>query len=322
MQATSHTYDVIVVGELNVDLILNQLNEMPVTGREIFAGDMALTLGSSAAILASNLSSFGARVAFIGKIGTDIFGQVVIDHLERAGVHAGMIIRDSSLATGASIGLQHNGDRGMVTYPGAMAHFSIDDIPLHRLQEARHLHFSSYFFQPGMQQHLANLFRTAKMMGLTTSFDMQTDPEHRWDINYAAILPYVDIFFPNENELMQITRKENLEAAIEEISALVPVLALKLGASGSVTVCNGKTVSQPAFHAGDLVDAIGAGDSFNAGFLLKYLENAPIAECQAYGNIAGAISTTAAGGTSAFHEQKSLDQYAKETFAYPGAGIT
>lgn len=322
MQPTSRIYDVIVVGELNIDLILNQLNEMPVPGREIFAGQMSLTLGSSAAILASNLSSFGMRVAFIGKIGTDLFGQVVLDHLEKAGVYSDMIIRDSNLTTGASIGLHYNGDRGMVTYAGAMTEFSIADIPLERLQEAKHLHFSSYFFQPGIQQQLVQLFSAAKKMGLTTSFDMQTDPNHRWEIDYAAILPYVDIFFPNENELLQITRKPALEDAVDEISRLVPVLALKLGERGSMTVHNGERYTQQAFYAGTVIDAIGAGDSFNAGFLYKYLTNAPIPECQAYGNIAGAISTTAPGGTSAFHEQKSLDQHAKEKFGFTGSGVT
>lgn len=320
--STEKKYDVIVVGELNVDLILNQLPEMPVPGREIFAGQMTLTLGSSAAILASNLSSFGMKVAIIGKIGTDLFGDVVISHLEKAGVHTGMIIRDASLNTGASIGLQFNGDRGMVTYAGAMKHLSLEDIPFNSLRQARHLHFSAYFFQPGMQPGLKSLFSTAKYMNLSTSFDMQTDPEHRWEIDYQSILRHVDIFFPNENEIRQITRKTDTEEAIADVSRLVPVLALKLGEKGSLTVHNGQRIMRPAFHIPDVVDAIGAGDSFNAGFLYQYLKNAPVHICQDYGNLAGAISTTAPGGTAAFQEIKSLDQYAKEKFGYPAAFVT
>jgi sugar/nucleoside kinase (ribokinase family) len=151
---------------------------------------------------------------------------------------------------------------------------------------------------------------------------MQTDPSHRWEIDYAAILPFVDIFFPNENELLQITRKQRIEEAVAEVSHLVPILALKLGARGSMTVHKGETLAQPAYPVQNVIDAIGAGDSFNAGFLYQYLKNSPIAICQEYGNIAGAISTMAAGGTLAFQEQKSLDQYAKEKFGYPQTGTT
>ena len=64
-------YDVIVVGELNVDIILNDIDSFPEIGKEKLAGKMDTTLGSSSAILASNLSSLGAKVAFIGKIGQD-----------------------------------------------------------------------------------------------------------------------------------------------------------------------------------------------------------------------------------------------------------
>ena len=66
-------FDVIVVGELNVDLILNQIDSFPETGKEKLAHEMTFTLGSSSAIFACNLSSLGLNVAFIGKIGMNYF---------------------------------------------------------------------------------------------------------------------------------------------------------------------------------------------------------------------------------------------------------
>ncbi len=74
--------DVIVVGELNIDLILNQIDSFPEMGKEKLAREMILTLGSSSAIFASNLSSLGSNVSFLGKIGHDIFGDLVISSLE------------------------------------------------------------------------------------------------------------------------------------------------------------------------------------------------------------------------------------------------
>ena len=62
-------FDVIVVGELNVDLIMNQLHSFPETGKEKLAEKMLLTLGSSSAIFASNLAALGMKVSFVGKIG-------------------------------------------------------------------------------------------------------------------------------------------------------------------------------------------------------------------------------------------------------------
>src|SRR5690606_23564617 len=93
-------FDVIVVGELNVDLIFNQVQGFPVVGKEILSNDMTLTLGSSSAICASNLSSLGLKVAFVGKLGNDVFGQFIIDKLNRSGVDTSMIIIDEKFKTG------------------------------------------------------------------------------------------------------------------------------------------------------------------------------------------------------------------------------
>ena len=106
---------------------------------------MTLTLGSSAAIFASNISSLGARVAFIGKIGKDKFGEVVLESLQKNNVDVSMIIRDENCGTGATIVLNVDEDRANTTYPGAMDLLTINDISEEDLGRARHLHFSSFF---------------------------------------------------------------------------------------------------------------------------------------------------------------------------------
>jgi len=84
--------DVIVVGELNVDIILNRIDRFPEMGKEILAESLDLTLGSSSAIFASNLSSLGSRVAFIGKIGRDGFASTVLDSLQSKKVDTSHIL--------------------------------------------------------------------------------------------------------------------------------------------------------------------------------------------------------------------------------------
>jgi sugar/nucleoside kinase (ribokinase family) len=156
----------------------------------------------------------------------------------------------------------------------------------------------------------------AKELGLSTSFDAQWDPGEKWELNYKKVLQYVDVFLPNETELLHLTGKETLEAAIDEVRNTATLTVVKLGNKGSVAVCNQKTLFKESFLNKNVVDAIGAGDSFNAGFIFKFLQDAPIETCQLFGNLMGAVSTTAAGGTAAFTDLKTVMKIAKEKFGY------
>ena len=79
-------YDILAIGELNVDLILNNIDGEPEVGKEKFAGDMILTLGSSTAIFAANAAALGAKVGFVGMIGQDTLGNLIRESLEAKGV--------------------------------------------------------------------------------------------------------------------------------------------------------------------------------------------------------------------------------------------
>jgi sugar/nucleoside kinase (ribokinase family) len=307
-------FDVLVVGELNVDLILDGLGTFPEVGKEVLANKMNLVLGSSSAIFASNISSLGAMTAYIGKIGKDKFGEVVLGSLRKSGVDVSMIKVDGQLGTGATVILNVGEDRAMVTYPGAMEHLTVEEIADDDLRKAHHLHFSSCFLQPGMRGGLGELFRRAKKLGLTTSFDMQWDPAEKWDLDIAEILPNVDVFLPNEIELMCLTGTSNLEEAIRSLSKYSGILAVKRGNRGSLVRFREKTTDLPAFLNTKVVDAIGAGDSFNAGFVFRFIKGCDIADCQWLGNLAGAVSTTAPGGTAAFMDFERFKKVAKEQF--------
>ncbi len=309
-------FDVLVVGELNVDLIMNELDRFPEVGKEILARQMTLTLGSSAAIFASNISSLGARVAFIGKIGKDKFGEVVLESLQNNDVDVSMIIQDENCGTGATIILNVEEDRANTTYPGAMDLLTINDISEKDLSRAKHLHFSSFFLQPGMRDGVGKLFRTAQELGLTTSFDMQWDPEEEWDLAIEEILPHVNVFLPNENELIYLSGKNDLDEAIKFIEKYTDVLVIKRGNKGSLVSTGSESMDLPAFLNKNVVDAIGAGDSFNAGFIYKYILGNTIPDCQQYGNLTGAVSTTAAGGITAFQDYENFRKTALDVFGF------
>jgi sugar/nucleoside kinase (ribokinase family) len=307
-------YDVLVIGELNVDLILDEIEKFPEVGKEVLARKMTLTLGSSSAIFASNISSLGARVAFLGKIGRDKFGEVVLESLRGNHVDVSMIRIDENLGTGATVILNVDEDRANTTYPGAMDYLTINDISEEDLVKARHVHFSSYFLQPGIWNDLGKLFRMAKQLGLTTSFDMQWDPKETWKLDIEDVLPHVNVFLPNEKELMLLTKKKNLKDAIECIQKYTDILVVKRGNKGSWVIHKGKVADFSPYLNKNVVDAIGAGDSFNAGFIFKFIQGKELDECQQFGNLTGAISTTAAGGTTAFNDYERFKKTAFERF--------
>ncbi len=312
---THKKYDCIVVGELNVDLILNQIDSFPEMGKEKIAEGMSLVLGSSSAILASNLSALGAKVGFVGKVGKDGFGKLIIDSLEQKGVITDNIIQAEGLKTGITVVMSFENDRANVTYPGAMNALTIDDISDDVLSQARHMHFSSVFLQPGIKKDLIPLFKKAKALGLTTSLDPQWDPQEKWDIDLNKLLQYVDFFFPNISELASITNKDTLESMLPSLSNEHHTI-VKMGVEGAGHYTNGKLKKVPAFLNNEVVDTVGAGDSFNAGFLYQYLQGAPIDDCLEFASLTGAVSTTASGGTGAFNSYEQLVEVMKDKFNY------
>jgi sugar/nucleoside kinase (ribokinase family) len=316
MNSTEKIVDVVVIGELNVDIILNDIESFPVIGKEIIANTMSVTLGSSSAIFASNLSSLGTHVAFIGKVGEDNFARLVLDSLERKNVDTSHIIKSTSLSTGATIVLNYDQDRANVTYCGAMNDLRLEDIDFGFLSMARHMHFSSCFMQPGIRNDLITLFRRARELGLTTSFDTQWDPEEKWDLPLEKLLPFVDVFLPNIQEFKFLTRSNTIEEGIRKLQHFANYIVIKNGSDGAMAWDGKELISQPAFRNDHVVDCIGAGDSFNAGFIKDFINNKPLKNCLETGALTGAINTTMAGGTGAFEKPDTIRKIALERFNY------
>lgn len=299
-KSAGKAFDVLVVGELNIDLILDDLHGLPVMGKEVFAGKMAYTLGSSSAIFAANLSAMGVKVAFAGKTGLDDFGHKICRDLAAKKVNTEFIQKLPHMSTGITVAISKDEDRAMMTYPGAMAFLNGADITDAMLSRASHLHVSSIFLQTALKPDIADLFSRARSLGLTTSLDPQWDPSERWEIDAKALLPSVNLFLPNMSELLAMTGETSKEAALEQLKDYLQIMVVKDGKNGAYGWFNHKWTHQPAFLNQKVVDAIGAGDSFNAGFIAEFLKNRPLHKCLKKGALMGAISTTASGGTKAF----------------------
>ena len=309
-------YDVVVIGELNVDIILNNIENFPVIGKEIIAEDLIVTMGSSSAIFACNLSTLGTKVVFIGKVGYDAFANLMLDSLATKKVDTSKIIKTHTFNTGATIVLNYDQDRANITYPGAMNDLTINDIDFEVISNAKHLHYSSYFLQPGLKKDVVLLFKKAKELGLTTSIDPQWDPFEKWDMSLEELLPFTDVFFPNKAEILALTATDSIENAIHKIKHLSTIIAVKNGNEGAVGWNGQEIIYQKAFLNKKVVDCIGAGDSFNAGFIHEFINHHSVRDCLKFGALTGAINTTEAGGTKAFEDIEKIRSIAKVVFNY------
>lgn len=295
-------FDVTVAGELNLDLILYGLPQELPTERELLADGMRLTLGASSAIVAHNLSAFGARVGFQSKIGDDPLGAIALERLRDGGVDVSGVRQSSGASkTGLSVILQRGDRRTILTYPGTIFELTYDDLDLSQLADTRHFHLCSFYLQRGLKPRVLELFRKMKAAGLTTSLDPNDDPDDSWD-GIDEVFQYVDVFLPNAREALKIGQTRSIEDALQRLAKRVPLVAIKLGADGAIAQRGEERYSRPAVKV-EVVDAVGAGDSFDAGFISQYLRRADIETCLAYGNVAGALSTTRPGGTEAFRDQ-------------------
>jgi sugar/nucleoside kinase (ribokinase family) len=302
----SHRPDVAIVGEINPDLIVYGLpRELP-EEREILASGCELMLGSSSAILAHNLSVLGSRVTFSSRVGDDLFADVCLHAMVSAGVDIQHVARTTSgSGTGITVILPLAETRRILTYPGAMFEMSLRDLDLNFIASAKHFHLSSVFLHRKLLADIPYLFQEMKRRGLTTSLDTNDDPQDRWQGVVEDILPHVDLLFGTEEEVRKIAKVENAESFI---ASRVPTLVVKRGARGASVFTEGHRFDAPALTV-NVVDTVGAGDTFDAGFLHQWLRKSQPETCLSFGNLAAGLSVTRPGGTAAFRDSGYLASF-------------
>jgi sugar/nucleoside kinase (ribokinase family) len=298
----NQTLDCIVAGDVNVDLLIEGVTQLEID-KEKLATRMDLVLGGSSGITAFNLARLGTRVGIVSVIGKDSFGQFVEERLGAAGVQMEALRRHATEKTGITIWHSKNQKRAAVTYPGTIAMLRAKDISDDYLRGARHLHIGHYFLLTELHKDAARLFRKAKQLGLTTSVDCNYDPTEHWDSGIRDVLRYTDIFFPNEDESRFLTGKKSASGAARELGKLAGTVVVKLGVRGALVYGRGESFRVRAVKA-RVVDTTGAGDSFDAGFLSRFLRGGSLRECARAGASAGARCVTRVGGTAAFEGKK------------------
>jgi len=301
-------FDVVTAMDMCVDFLVDMGDTEPEFGQtEKLIRGYNMEMGGSACIFASQCARLGLRTTGPGAVGNDIMSEIVLNGLKASGVNTAYVRTNQMLKTGLGLGLNKcDGNRSILTYMGA-----IDTVEKEWLEEllpkTRHLHICSYYLLKKLRTSYPDIIKQAKRDGISISLDTNWDPDERWD-GIWDILPDVDIFFPNENEVRYISGESDLVNAISRVAEMAPILAVKRGARGAIAYDHGEKFESEALNV-SVADTVGAGDSFDGGFVYGFLDGLPVEHCLRIGTACGSLSTRKSGGRAGQPDLSEIKRY-------------
>jgi tagatose kinase len=294
------TPHVLSIGELLVEVMRTGVDQ-PLSLPGPFIGPFP---SGAPAIFIDAVARLGLAAGFIGAVGLDAFGDCVVNRLQADGVDTGHVRRTPGMTTGiAFVSYQADGSRSFVFHlpQSAAAQITVEDVHASYVASAHFLHItgSALATSEGMRQACYRAMDLCKAAGGRVSFDPNVRPEllglDRLRQICAPVLAQCDVLFPSGAEARFLTGLEDEIAACHSlIEQGIPLVALKQGERGSTVF-----TSEGSFHAPPLrveeVDPTGAGDCYDAGFVVGLLEGWPLPRVAAFANTVGALSVTRMG---------------------------
>ena len=226
-------YEVMTLIDACVDMILTGNVRPRFHQIEQIVGDLSLQLGGSSAIFAAQMAKLGTRTAVLGWLGADTFGDFAVAELLKTGVDISRLKRHATMKTAVGVALSEPEDRAILTYMGTLEAPNSSDLDPSLLGLFAHWHIGSYFLLPGLQQHWPEWLRLCRTAGKTTSLDTNWDPHERWT-GIVEILPFIDVFLPNEAEALAISGRINIHDAARSLSQCGPLVVVKCGEKGAI----------------------------------------------------------------------------------------
>lgn len=302
---TSADWDLLVAGRPSVDVMFSGLETWPALGRDIDAGGLGVCAGTSFNTPAA-ANRLGLRVGYIAMVGNDRWSRIVRDEWETEGLPTDFLRIEDRAMPFVSVALNHEGDRGFVTYYGAEEG---DDRELDRLARrvvetisARHLHAYAGEAADG-------LVGAARERGMTVSLDGWGGPWWESSAPLDVLLESADVVLANSDEALAMTLETDVRAAAARLGELCPIAVVKLGAEGAIAAAEGQILEVSA-EVVDIVDTTGAGDCFNAGFLRGWLAGLAVRECLTIATICGTRAVETFGGYRGCPRERELIELA------------
>ncbi|MGH2561219.1 MAG: carbohydrate kinase family protein [Thermomicrobiales bacterium] len=284
-------YDVLVVGRPSFDLIFTGVPSWPAVGREVFANELTTSAGGTFNVVAA-LHRLGVRVGMVGSVGNDVWSRQAFAAMGAEGVGTELMqVLDHPLPA-LSICVSHEEDRGFLTHeyvdPEVGTHCAAHVLNVLRRESALYL-------QACLNPDLAAFAHLARDREMRVIVDCGWDEPWLTSRQIRTLMPLADIVFANEPEACAIAGVTDPVEAGRCLGEIVPFVVVKRGASGASAVVEGREYHAPTEPV-EVVDATGAGDCFNAGFLYGLIHNRSIDDCLRFGNFAGGMSVRVPGG--------------------------
>ena len=294
----------VVFGEFFIDLIFYNLRHIPRMGEEVKTTSFARHPGGGLATTALVAASLGTPTKIITRVGRDALTSPEWLKLARGVSTEGCEI-DPRLPTAMTVSAAFDGDRMMITHDainaGLLRLFGRNGVQK-QLRPGHHLHLACAMQPP---RAWATAIHKLRKRGLTISADLGWNPEVLDSPRLPYLMKEFEFTFPNEREALAMTGEKTVEGAARKLSHWVRVPVVKLGPKGSMAVRNGQIFRVKSIRV-RAVDATGAGDAFNGGFLHGYLAGWPLEECMRAGNVCGALCAISPGGSSVLPTRKDL----------------
>ena len=285
-------------GNAVVDVLARPVDGLPAPGASLRLEEVALGPGGNGVNTAMALARLGVRVALAAPVGEDRLGEILRQSVRSEGVDDSNMIAVKEARTSVSMVLvESNGERRLLHFRGANAHFSARHLNWDLVKGARVFHYASAFALPSFDgDPLAETMARARQLGCLTSVNPCWDSGGRWLPLIEPALAYVDYFYPNQEEGRQLTGETEPTAIADRLHrAGVKTVIVKLGPAGCYVDGPEGAFSSPGF-AVRAIDTTGAGDCFEAAFLAALCRGHNLPYAVRFANAAAAISTLGMGG--------------------------
>lgn len=306
-------YDVACVGILVADIIANTVDEMPDRGKLSIVNNLNLFSGGCASNAAIDMAKIGQKVAVIGKVGKDGFGQFLKSSLESVGVNTDGVTESNEVGTSASVAfLESDGERSFLHSFGANGVFCEEDVDYSIIEDSKIVFVAGTLLMPEFDgADCALMLSKAKVMGKTTVLDTAWDPQGRWMSVVEPCLEHLDYFMPSYDEAVQLSGKTDVAEIADYFLAYgVAVVVIKVGSDGCyIKNQDGDIYSIPVYKGIDVKDTTGAGDSFCAGFLTGLSKGLTLEECGTLGNAVGAHCVMEVGASEGIKDYATIQAF-------------
>ena len=286
----SASFDLLVVGRPSVDVMFSGLGEWPSIGKDIESDGLGVCAGTSFNTPAA-ANRLGLRVAYVATVGNDIWSGMIRDEFDAESLSTEFLDVEERPMPGVSVGLNLDGDRGFVTHwsdgNGYDARLRARAGKIAAMIDARHLH--------AYVDEMPELVALGRGRGMTVSLDAWGGPAWSSPRSLPEVLADVDVLFANGAEAAAMTGQADPERALERLAEHGRCIVIKLGAAGAIGFAGGQVRTVPADPVA-IVDTTGAGDGFNAGFLVGWLGGLALEESLTLGVICGSRAVGDYGG--------------------------